>query len=196
MILLFKIYNISFFYLFKGIILQQEDRGYFMEEQKFDDDKEKDMPQEHQLTQEEVSEIESQLANRMAIQRTAKNGANWFYWICGLSILNTIIYSFGGKMSFIFGLGATNLTDVFIGELFDNPAFIQIVVSVALSSIYIICGYFANKGFKAAFIVGAVLYILDAIIYIVLGEFLDVAFHAFALYEIYKGIKASKLLNS
>lgn len=132
----------------------------------------------------------------MAIQRTAKNGANWFYWICGLSILNTIIYSFGGDISFIFGLGATTVTDVFIGELFDNPALIQIIVSIAVSSIYVICGRFANKGFKAAFIVGMVLYIIDAIIYIVLGDFLSVAFHAFALYEIYKGIKASKLLNS
>lgn len=167
-----------------------------MEYQKFDDENEKDKSQEQTFTQEEVFEIKNQLANNMDLQRTVRQAANWFYWICGLSIINTLIYSFGGNMSFICGLGSTIITDVFIGNMFENPFLIQLIVSIAISSIYIICGYYANKGFLAAFIVGMVLYILDAIIFIVLGDFLSVGFHALSAYEIFKGIKASKQLNA
>jgi len=41
------------------------------------------------------------------LQNQAKSGANWFYWIAGASLVNTIIFLFNGRVSFIIGLGIT-----------------------------------------------------------------------------------------
>ena len=40
-----------------------------------------------------------------------KNGANWFYWIAGLSLVNSAIFAFGGHVSFIAGLAYTQIID-------------------------------------------------------------------------------------
>src|SRR5690349_21130602 len=40
-------------------------------------------------------------------------GANWFYWIAGLSLVNSAIFAFGGQVSFILGLSYTQVIDVF-----------------------------------------------------------------------------------
>ena len=40
-----------------------------------------------------------------------KGGANWFFWIAGLSVINSLIITFGGEMSFVIGLGITQFID-------------------------------------------------------------------------------------
>src|SRR5574340_77246 len=42
------------------------------------------------------------------------NGANWFYWIAGLSVVNSVIVLFGGAWYFLVGLGATQFVDGFM----------------------------------------------------------------------------------
>ena len=37
-----------------------------------------------------------------------KSGANWFYWIAGLSLINSAIFVFGGNVNFIAGLRAAS----------------------------------------------------------------------------------------
>src|SRR5216117_2936789 len=36
-----------------------------------------------------------------------KSGASWFYWIAGLSLINSIVAFTGGQWAFLFGLGIT-----------------------------------------------------------------------------------------
>ena len=61
-----------------------------------------------------------------------KSGANWFYWIAGLSLVNSAIYAFGGDISFILGLAATQMvegiTDAAIAE--GLPSFLKAVAIV------------------------------------------------------------------
>ena len=52
--------------------------------------------------------LESQV--RLLFQQGA-NGANWFYWIAGLSLINSVITLVGGKISFVLGLAVTGITD-------------------------------------------------------------------------------------
>ena len=39
------------------------------------------------------------------------SGANWFYWIAGLSLVNTILLYTGSEWVFVVGLGVTQLID-------------------------------------------------------------------------------------
>jgi hypothetical protein len=39
------------------------------------------------------------------------NGAKWFYWIAGLSLVNSLVVVFGGNFHFVLGLGITSVVD-------------------------------------------------------------------------------------
>ena len=126
-----------------------------------------------------------------------KSGANWFYWIAGLSLVNSVIYAFGGDISFILGLAVTQMvegvTDAAIAE--GLPSFLKavaIVINLVITGVFALFGYYANKGMAAVFIVGIVLYILDGLLYLAIGSLFAAGFHVFALVFIVRGFLASR----
>ena len=72
--------------------------------------------------------------------------------------------------------------------------FVAIVVNLVITAIFALFGYFANKRFAAAFIIGSVLYALDGLIYLALGSMFAAGFHVFALFFIIRGFLASRQL--
>src|SRR2546428_6752639 len=44
---------------------------------------------------------------RKTLERQRRNGAQWFYWIAGLSLINAAIALAGQEWRFIFGVGVT-----------------------------------------------------------------------------------------
>ena len=50
----------------------------------------------------------AQMADKIADMR---RGADWFFWIAALGILNSLIVTFGGLPDMLFGLGSTRLVD-------------------------------------------------------------------------------------
>jgi hypothetical protein len=126
-----------------------------------------------------------------------KRGANWFYWIAGLSVINSIAFAVGAKFHFPAGLGVTEVADAIV-DVFVNqgaPSAFR-ALSIAFDLIAVIgfglCGYFANKFSRTAFIIGIGFYFLDGIIVLLLGDFFMVAFHAFALYSLIRGFLATR----
>lgn len=109
--------------------------------------------------------------------------ARWFWWIAGLSLINTILMNSGSQTSFVIGLGFTIMSDAFF-HAFKPAAFL--VDAVALGFFYAM-GYFALRGYRWAFIVGGVVYALDAMIYLYFQDFMPLAFHAWALFSITTG---------
>ena len=51
------------------------------------------------------------IEENLKVQGQFKSGADWFFWIAGLSIINSIILLAGGQWSFIVGLGITQIID-------------------------------------------------------------------------------------
>src|SRR5882724_7167667 len=93
----------------------------------------------------------------------AKRGANWFYWIAGLSLVNSVLFVAGANVHFLAGLGLTEIVDVFVDVFVKqglSPAFR--VISIGFDLIFVIgfalCGYYANKLFKTVFILGIIVY--------------------------------------
>ena len=145
-------------------------------------------------------EQEKIIADNDDLLKRAKSGANWFYWIAGLSLINSIIFLFGGNLSFIAGLGITQLLDAVVDQISGSESFsavkiITFAVDAILAGIFILCGMWANKLEIWAFAVGMVLYILDTVLLLAIGAYLPVAFHAFALFMIFRGFSAARRMK-
>jgi hypothetical protein len=117
------------------------------------------------------------------------SGARWFWWIAGLSVVNTIMLHSGSDVSFVVGLGFTLLADVIFRE-YQIVAFA--IDAVALGFFFGI-GWFAGKGRFWAFVVGMVAYTLDAGIYLLFQDWMSLAFHGLALFGLFRGAKQLRL---
>ena len=124
------------------------------------------------------------------LRRAIKNGGGWFYWIAGLSLINTVITLSHGSFRFIFGLGFTQLIDEIIAH-FGGPALvIGLPINLFITALYVMFGYYASRRARWAFIAGMLFYILDALLILVVKDWFGLAFHVFALFGIVGGLGA------
>jgi len=118
--------------------------------------------------------------------------ASWFYWIAGLSVLNAILSATQSGWVSLFGLGI--ITQVFGGWVRNGSISSQIALAlgVLVAGVFAAFGVFANKGQSWAFLVGMVLYGLDALLFISGGYWLSIAFHAYVLYRLFTGFQQAR----
>lgn len=134
------------------------------------------------------------LENRLRIENQLKAGANWFFWIAGLSIINSVALFLGSQWGFIIGLGITRFIDA-IGLMIAEEVggigkIIALVLDVIVAGGFVLFGVFARKEYKWAFIIGMILYGLDGLLFLLVRDLLSMGFHVFALFCIYGGFKA------
>jgi hypothetical protein len=132
-------------------------------------------------------DYEKELAD---LQRNIQSSAKWFYWIAGLSIINTLIIFFGGGVSFIVGLGITQLVDGIVYEASYSAKLVALFINILISGLFVFFGYFAHKQEKWAFLTGMVLYFMDGLLFLLVEDWLSVGFHVFVLFSLYAGIKS------
>jgi len=134
----------------------------------------------------------------LALENQEKAGVNWFFWIAGLSILNSVIFFAGGSITFMMGLGATQFIDVVSSVLTREvnsgaATFVRVLgfgLDLLFAGIFATCGVLGRKRFRWAIITGMVLYTLDALISLLLGAWLSTLFHVFALTGLWRGLRA------
>ncbi len=143
------------------------------------------------------------MQTRMVLQSRTRTGMNWFYWIAGLSLINSGTYLFGASFSFVIGLGFTQLVDgIFTSiaqELGTGAEWLRIVgfvIDVCIAGVFVLIGYVGRKRVRWPVIVGMVLYALDAVLLILFKDILGAAFHAWALFAIWSGLKAMGQLEA
>ena len=148
---------------------------------------------------------QQQLLQIQYLKARLRNCTNWFYWIAGLSILNSVISLFGLTITFVIGLGATQVVDAIStmlandlgggnsGILFRGAG---LFVNLILAGIIASFGFLAIKGKRWALITGMVVYLADAILLLVFQDWLGVLFHAWALFSLFKGISIMKNMSN
>ena len=145
------------------------------------------------------SSIQENVEAKLRLEGQLKNGASWFYWIAILSLINSILFMSGSTFGFIFGLGITQLFDSIGTELADDFGFgakvFAFLFNCIIAAVYIVFGIFSNKRITAVCIIGLVLYALDGALCLLAQDWLSVAFHAFAVFSIFKGLQAGMQLN-
>lgn len=143
---------------------------------------------------------ESELATLL---QQLEGGSSWFYWIAALSVVNSLIMFFGGDLSFIVGLGITQIFDGIAAEIAKNHAGnlgfliegIAFAVTLATAGMFIFFGVFAKKRHIWAFVIGMVFYALDGLLFLLIQDWFSIGFHVFAFYCIFGGLRAALKLN-
>jgi hypothetical protein len=125
------------------------------------------------------------------VLRAMHRGANWFYTIAVISVLNYILMATNAGIFFIFGMGFTQLA----GQLSSSPG-VGIFLTAIICGMLVGLGWFARKGHAWAFIVGIIMYGLDGVVFLMVLEWLPVLFHGYVLFWLVRGLIASFNLKS
>ena len=108
------------------------------------------------------------------------SGARWFWWIAGLSAVNVACDLAHANVNFVLGLAFTLLAH---GAFESNIAVALVIDALFIGGFWFV-GQQAQKGRTWAFVVGAIVYVLDGLIYLKFEDWMPVAFHALALFYI------------
>lgn len=137
------------------------------------------------------------IQKKLKLESNLRNGVSWFFWIGALSIINSLIFLFDGSSTFIFGLAITQYIDGFasaFAEYFvDSGTIIQIIgfcLDLLFAGLFFVFGILGRKRHRWAVITGLILYVLDAILFIFVKDWLALAFHGFAIWGLCSGLRA------
>jgi Na+-transporting NADH:ubiquinone oxidoreductase subunit NqrD len=145
---------------------------------------------------ERIAHVNERIAvSKMMAAAQARAGAKWFYWIAGLSMINSLVVLRGGNLHFVVGLGITSLMDGLGKRVGEVGPVLDLVISGFVAGIFVLFGISAVKPRKWAFVTGMSLYAMDGLVLLAARDFLAVGFHGFALYAIYRGYAAAKLVQ-
>jgi hypothetical protein len=134
--------------------------------------------------------------------RAAASGSGWIFIVAALSAVNTVIGLVGVDVSFLFGLGFTQLIDVFglaMAEGSPGLAFViravATVLSLGAAAVMAIFGFLGRRRMTWAFLVVLGGYLLDTGISLFFEDWLGALFHVAILFLIGRGAWASFQLN-
>jgi len=145
----------------------------------------------------------AKVEERLRLEKRFKEGANWFLWIAGLSLVNSIMLAIGGGWNFLIGLGITQFVDGFASvaaayfgsEVSTMIQILALIIDVGVAGVFALLGFLARKRHRWGFIVGMILYALDGLIFLIVPDFVSIGFHVFALFWMFTGLRASRRLG-
>jgi len=139
-----------------------------------------------------------QIEQKLQLEKRAAQGPGWFFWIAGLSLLNSVLGLLGGSLNFLMGLGITQFIAgiaVGLGQV-TTPQQANLAKGVGFALSVVAAGIFAGFGLlgrkhRWVYILGMVLYALDSILFLAFGpDFLSFGFHILALVGLFTGLRA------
>lgn len=124
------------------------------------------------------------------LRKAMKSTGSTFLWIAGLSLLNTILVLTKTNIMMLGGLGITLVIDVLFSQAGAQIQPIGFGINITIAFMFVALGMWAGKGHKLAFYIGMGLYALDACLYLFIQDWINIAFHGYFLYLLYKGLKS------
>lgn len=138
----------------------------------------------------------STTGEEVALEEQRNKGAGWFYWIVGLTIINTIIMQTGMDWSFSLGATATLFAEALAREFDSSSAHVvALVFDVLVIAFYAMCGVMGSRGATWAFILGLIAFSLDSLLALVGFQIIGILIHGYALFCIFNGMMACVNLN-
>lgn len=132
------------------------------------------------------------------LRQQFSGGANWFFWIAGLSMVNAVVALSGSGWHFLAGLAATEVVaGIALGlQLGQLGKLIAFALAAFIAGVFVLFGILARKGRGWAFVVGMLLYAADGAIYAYFEDWFSAGFHVFALLFIFQGARALRALKN
>lgn len=131
---------------------------------------------------------------RAILWRRISVASDWWFWIAGLTAVNTGAVFAHSTWGFALG---TEVVDYVNWTAVGNPGIkvAALCIDAVIIGLIALWGVLCKKGFRWAFWSGMVLYGLDTILALYARQWIDGAFHAYAIYSIYQGVAAAGLLK-
>lgn len=124
-------------------------------------------------------------------ERMVRRSATWFWWVAGLSLVNSFAVATEMKYRMIIGLGMTQLVD----ELFPAREAIHLGLVFGLVALFLAFGFFARRLSAAAYLTGIIVYAADAVVFLLAGDWISVGFHVFVLIMLWGGYSALRAVR-
>lgn len=131
----------------------------------------------------------------LRVVQALKGPASWFATVAALSILNSVLSMSGASLHFIFGLGITQVVDALARQAGSAGYVLDLVINGVIAGVFVLIWNFARKGQSWAWYGGMAIYLVDGLLLLVFRDYLSVAFHAWALFRMYPGIKLLSILR-
>jgi hypothetical protein len=141
-----------------------------------------------------TSNVETTAAQRTRGEMLVQRSAGWFLFVALISLINSILYFLDFHVEFLvrlwggLGLAVTEVVPVLARRSGGVIPILALIFSVVISALFIVLWKFARKGNLGAFYAGAGLYALDAIWILISRIYVNVAFHAIALFFMLGGV--------
>ena len=137
-------------------------------------------------------------AGDTVMQQRVESAANWFYWIAGLSLVNTLVNMLGSDWGFAIGLGISQILIGIANEPFGSAGVSSIFNDVlwagsfAAAGFFAVCGWLAGRPSVLAFAAGIAVFALDSLIFLIGGDWIGLVFHVLALFFLSSGFLAAR----
>jgi hypothetical protein len=127
-----------------------------------------------------------------------RSGANWFFWIAGLTIVTSIMTFTGADWRFLISLGTTQVIDalanVMSAELGGAPKIVALILDLVLTGVFVVFGVLANKKFLWAYILGMAIFVIDGFVSLLVQDWVGVIAHVVVLIFMVPGFMAGRKL--
>ena len=141
------------------------------------------------------SSLTNLVEQKLRAERVVKAGASWFLMVGILSLVNSVLSMSGAGVRFIFGLGIAQFVDAIAHQAGQSGFALDLIINGFMAAVFVLFWNFARKGEQWAFMIGMGLYAVDALVMLMSQNLLPVAFHAYALYRIYRGMSGIRVLK-
>ena len=88
------------------------------------------------------------------------------------------------------GLGITQIVSAVARHIGPTGEIVGFVIVAAVASLFSVLGLLARRGHGWALVVGMLLYALDGLLFLLARDWLSLAFHAYAVFSMYRGLRA------
>lgn len=145
----------------------------------------------------EAQQAEQNAAIAAIVKSHVARGASWFYWIAGLSLVNLFAIIGDTNFRFVFGLGISEGLAEWAKDQAATSAGTGVVAiaaagSLAMTGFFALCGWLATRPSAVAFMIGMIVFVLDSLVFVLVKDWIAVAFHAYACYRLWEGFKAAR----
>jgi hypothetical protein len=131
---------------------------------------------------------------RPALEQRVRNGGRWFYWIAGLSAVNFVFFFMGSSTGFALGTTIDWVFQGIIEELADPS--LSWIGHVGVIALFVFLGVRATAGAQWAFILGGLIYTVDGLILLLVGDWIGIVVHGIALFAIVSAIVSLRKLGA
>jgi hypothetical protein len=120
------------------------------------------------------------------------HGADWFFWIAILSVINSFIVYYYQTPNTPIALGVTQWVDGSASGFNSSMTAGGLVTNILIALVVAAFGLMARRGSDIAFVVGIFLYVIDSFLIIGMKDLFGFLVHLVALFFLAKGLLANR----